>query len=75
MLGAKMDYQVELVARAFYDAEYEGFSWDHEPELLKKQFREYARNAISLLDEDIGVLLLALEDATDARPREARVAA
>ena len=70
-----MDYQVELVARAFYDAEYEGFSWDHEPEVLKKHFREYARNAISLLDEDIGVLLLALEDATDARPREARAAA
>lgn len=75
MLGAKMDYQVELVARAFYDAEYEGFSWDHEPEILRKQFREYAHNAINLLDEDIGVLLLALEEATDERPRESRAAA
>lgn len=70
-----MDYRIELVARAFYDAEYEGFSWNHEPEILKRQFREYARNAINLLDEDIGVLLLALEQATDGRLGEARAAA
>jgi hypothetical protein len=75
MLGAKMDYRIELVARAFHDAEYEGLSWDQEPEILKRQFREYARNAINLLDEDIGVLLLALEQATDPRPGEARAAA
>ncbi len=74
-MGARMDYRIELVARAFYDAEYEGFSWDHEPEILKRQFREYARNAINLLDEDIGVLLLALEQATDERLGEARAAA
>jgi hypothetical protein len=70
-----MDYRIELVARAFYDAEYEGFSWDNEPEILKRQFREYARNAINLLNEDIGVLLLALEQATDERPGETRAAA
>ena len=56
-----MDYQVELVARAFYDAEHDGCSCGLEPETLKKQLREYARNAIHLLDDDIGVLLLALE--------------
>ena len=71
-----MDYRVELVARAFYDAEHDGFSWDCEPDILKRQFREYARNAIALLDEDIGVLLLALEQsATGARLGEPRAAA
>jgi len=71
-----MDYRNELVARAFYDAEYEGSSWDHEPEVLKRKFREYARNAIALLNEDIGVLLLALEQSsTQARLGEARAAA
>ena len=59
-----MDYQVELVARAFHDAEHGARSWDHEPETLRKQFREFARNAINLLNEDIGVLLLALEQST-----------
>ena len=70
-----MDYRIELVARAFYDAEHDASSWDHEPAILKRQFREYARNAINLLNEDIGVLLLALEQSTGERPGEARAAA
>jgi hypothetical protein len=71
-----MNYQVELVARAFYDAEHEGSSWDGESESLKQEFRGYARNAIDLLSEDIGVLLMALERASaEERPTGARVAA
>ncbi|QRM29248.1 hypothetical protein [Microvirga sp. VF16] len=71
-----MDYQVELVARAFYDAEYEDCLWDGEIEAVKQEFREYARNAINLLEEDIGVLLLALERATaEERPERSRAAA
>ena len=39
--------QVEHVARAFYDAEDDGNSWDGEPEILKQEFRLYARDAIA----------------------------
>ena len=71
-----MDYQVELVARAFYDAEHEDFLWDGEAEVIKDEFREYARNAISLLHEDIGVLLMALERAVaEEHPDRSRAAA
>jgi hypothetical protein len=59
-----MDYKVELVARAFYDAEQEEPLWDDLPVVRKEEFREFARNAINLLNEDIGVLLLALETAS-----------
>ena len=64
MIGATMDYKVELVAQAFYEADQEGCRWDNEPAVIKEQFREFARNAIHLLNEDIGVLLLALEQST-----------
>ncbi|MGO4524608.1 hypothetical protein AB4097_07040 [Microvirga sp. 2MCAF35] len=71
-----MDYQVELVARAFYDAEYEDCLWDAEAEAIRQDFREYARNAINLLNEDIGVLLMALENATaEEHPNRSRAAA
>jgi hypothetical protein len=71
-----MDYQVELVARAFYDAEHEDCLWDAEAESVKNDFREYARNAIHLLNEDIGVLLMALERATaEEHPNRSRAAA
>jgi hypothetical protein len=71
-----MDYQIELVARAFYDAEHEGLSWDCESEAIKKEFRGYARNAINLLQDDIGVLVMALQRAADEeRPEKARAAA
>ena len=60
MIGAKMDYKIELVARAFHEAEQETPLWDDLPAFRKEEFREFARNAINLLNEDIGVLLLAL---------------
>jgi hypothetical protein len=59
-----MQHNVELVARAIHRAEHQELSWDSEPSARKDRFREYARNAINLLNEDIGVLLLALEEAT-----------
>lgn len=57
-----MDYKVELVAQALYEAGQPLYGWDNEPTPRKERFREYARNAITLLDDDIGVLLLALEE-------------
>lgn len=49
-----MDQQIEHVARALYDAEGDGLSWEHEPEILKAEFRRYARGAIALLDRQDG---------------------
>jgi hypothetical protein len=40
--------QVEHVARAFYDAESDGQSWDKAPEPVKDEFLLYAREAITL---------------------------
>jgi hypothetical protein len=62
-----MDYNVELVAQAIHRAEQAACLWDVEPAIRKERFREYARNAIRLLDDDIGVLLLALEGASEER--------
>jgi hypothetical protein len=62
-----MQYEVELVARAIHKAEHEELSWDGESSARKERFREYARNAVNLLGEDIGVLLLALEEATGGK--------
>ncbi len=71
-----MQHKVELVARAIHQAEHQELSWDSEPSDRKDRFREYARNAIRLLNEDIGVLLLALEEATPRKQiRERRAAA
>jgi hypothetical protein len=66
-----MRHKVELVARAIHKAEHQDLSWDSEPSARKECFREYARNAINLLGKDIGVLLLALEEATaESRMRD-----
>ena len=71
-----MQHKVELVARAIHTAEHQEVLWDSEPSDRKDRFREYARNAINLLNEDIGVLLLALEEATPGKQiRERRAAA
>jgi hypothetical protein len=71
-----MQHKVELVARAIHKAETQELPWDSEPSARKDLFREYARNAINLLNEDIGVLLLALEEATAGkRMGEPRAAA
>ena len=54
VLGAVMDIlrqQVEHVARAFYDVQEETPDWESEPEFLKEEFREYARDALALLEQ------------------------
>jgi hypothetical protein len=61
--GAKMNYTVELVAQAIHEAEQAACRWDDEPAIRKERFREYASNAINLLGDDIGVLVLALREA------------
>ena len=75
-MGEWMDYKVELVAQAFYEAKQDAHLWDNEPAVIKEQFREFARNAIRLLNQDIGVLLLALEQSSaEERVENVRVAA
>jgi len=67
----EMDQRVELVAQAIHEAQPQACSWDAEPAIRREHFRECARNAIKLLDDDIGVLLLALKEATaERRQRE-----
>ena len=58
------EHRVELVAQAIHGAQQQACSWDTEPTISREYFRQCARNAITLLDEDIGVLLLALREAT-----------
>jgi len=70
-----MDFQIELVARAFFEAEHEELSWDGEAELVKDEFREYARNAINLLHDDISVLLTLQRSAAEELPERHRAAA
>ena len=43
--------QVEHIARAFYDAQEEAPDWDSEPDFIKDEFRECARDAIALLEQ------------------------
>ena len=71
-----MNYTVELVAQAIHHAEQAACRWDDETAIRKERFREYARNAVKLLDDDVGVLLLALQEATaEARLGGPRAAA
>jgi len=63
MSRANTDHTVELVARAIYEAEQHARSWDDGSVRSKERSREYARNAIRLLSDDIGVLLFALNEA------------
>ena len=74
-MAAMMDYKVELGAQALYEAEPEEPLWDDLPALRKERFREFARNAINLLNDDIGVLLLALEQSSEDRVKGRRLAA
>lgn len=64
MVSEKMVHRIELVAQAIHETAQTGGLWADEPTIRKERFREYARNAVNLLDDDIGVLLLALKDAT-----------
>ena len=47
--------QVELVAQAFYAAEYSG-EWQNEPEATRERFRDCARTAIATLDRQMAQL-------------------
>ncbi|WP_230534175.1 hypothetical protein [Microvirga roseola] len=49
------DQQIERIALALYHAEGDGLSWDSEPEILKCEFRDLARAAISMLQEQAQV--------------------
>ena len=63
-MSEKMDDKVELVAQAFYEASSGACLWDDELVDCREQFREFVRNVINLLNEDIGALLLASENAS-----------
>jgi phage terminase Nu1 subunit (DNA packaging protein) len=67
-----MNYKVELVAQAIYEAKQSARLWDNEPAICKERFRHYAHNSIDLLKEDIGVLLQALEESR-TRERHGRL--
>ena len=47
-----MNTEIEFVARAMYNAEDDAQVWDCEPEILKEEFRSYAREAIALLEQE-----------------------
>ncbi|WP_134494445.1 hypothetical protein [Microvirga pakistanensis] len=44
-----MEQEVEYVARALYEAEDDALLWEAEPEILKEEFRCYARAAIAMM--------------------------
>lgn len=48
-----MDQEVEYVARALYEAEDDALLWDVEPEILKEEFRSYARAAIAMMSQQM----------------------
>lgn len=60
-----MEQTVEAVARAIQEAHPQARSWDVETAPRREHFRRCARNAVKLLDEDIGVLLHALREAKE----------
>jgi hypothetical protein len=49
--GLVMEAEIEFVARALYNAEDDAQDWDREPEIIKDEFRLYARTALELLAE------------------------
>jgi hypothetical protein len=63
MSRIRTDHTVEIVARAIYEAEQHAASWESGSARSRERSREYARNAIRLLNDDIGVLLSALNEA------------
>ncbi len=44
-----MIQQIEFIARALYEAEDDAMAWESEPEILKEEFRHYARAALALM--------------------------
>ena len=66
-----MNYQVEFVAQAIYEAEKSGRLWTNEPAINKERFGLLDK-AIRLLNEDICVLLHALEKSGVKKDIEGR---
>ncbi|QRM28063.1 hypothetical protein [Microvirga sp. VF16] len=66
--------QVELVAQAFYAAEHSG-DWDDAPELLQEQFRDLARTAITLLQQQISHCRASLMRTKMSEPAHEKEAA
>jgi hypothetical protein len=48
-MGQQMNLEIEYVARAFYDAQDDGWCWDGEPRIVQEEFRALAREALALL--------------------------
>lgn len=46
-----MEAEIEFVARALHAAEDDTQTWDREPDIIKDEFRLYARAALELLAE------------------------
>ena len=44
-----MDSEIESVARALHSAEEDFQLWEREPEIVKEEFRSYARAALEML--------------------------
>jgi hypothetical protein len=49
--GLVMEAEIEFVARALYTAEDDAQDWDRESNIIKDEFRLYARAALELLAE------------------------
>jgi hypothetical protein len=47
--GPAMDCEIESVARALHSAEEDAHLWEREPEIVKEEFRFYARAALEML--------------------------
>jgi hypothetical protein len=73
-MGAVMNIAVEHVARAFHAVQEDSVAWENEPEILKEEFRAYAREALVLYAE-IQAKRQVADGNADVAPESARVAA
>lgn len=46
------DDKIEALASSFYAVEYNSHSWNSAPEIIKDEFRLYARSAIELFSSE-----------------------
>jgi hypothetical protein len=58
----RFDQQVEHVARVFYETQDMAQAWDRLPNIVQEEFRQYARQAIALLEERVTDRSLPLLD-------------
>ena len=68
-----MNIAVEHIARAFHAVQDDSIAWEDEPEILKEEFRSYARDALALYAEHNAQV--AWEDMSFAFVEHAREAA